>query len=301
MNRGVSVSTVKPSFFDRVAAAFTAAAVAFLPGWILIGAAGGFNGFSGHVHPLAWLDQVSEIVGIILAIILAAVFVIAYPVERWLVKPGQSVWRMGGTYVVVIFIVGALLFALSLPSGFDYWFFVLIFATPIAAITAFTGRVIYSRTAKYLKANRAISIVLALLIALPLALPDFKHMSYQVSDFYPDIQPGEIARGTWDVNEMDGSAGSHFSSTGLQAAENVEYAVLWDCENKDNQKYTIYIQGPDYELNEEHEVVCSINHEPTVLVGRDSVGQGVRVMITPADGNEQSTDSDAYAILIPAF
>lgn len=295
------MSEVKPSFFDRVAAALTAASIAFLPGWILIGTTGGFNAFSGHVHPLSWLDQVSETVGLILAIILAAVFVIAYPVERWLIKPGQSVWRMGTTYVVVIFIFGALLFASSLPSGFDYWFFVLVFATPIAAITAFTGRVIYSRTAKYLKTNRAIAVLLALLIALPLALPDFKQMSYQVSDFYPDAQPGEIARGTWDVNEVDGSAGTHFSDTGLQAAKNVEYVVLWDCENNDNQKYTIYVQGADFELHEEIEVVCSINHEPTVPVGIDMVGHGVRVMISPAEGNEQSTDSDAYAILIPAF
>lgn len=293
--------TVNPSFFDRVAAALTAASLAFLPGWILIGVAGGFNGFSGHVHPLAWLDQVSQIVGLILAVILAAVFMIAYPVERWLINPGQSVWRMGGIYVAVILTLGALFFAISLPSGFIYWSLVLIYAIPIAAITALTGRVIYSRTVKYLKTNRAIAVLLAALIALPLALPDFSQMSYKVSDFYPDAQPGEIARGTWDVNEVDGSAGTHFSNTGLQTVANVEYVVRWDCENKDNQKYTIYLQGIDFELNEEIEVVCSLNHDATVPVGIDMVGHGVRVMITPAEGNEQSTDSDAYAILIPAF
>lgn len=207
---------------------------------------------------------------------------------------------MGGIYVLVILSLGALLFAFSVLSGFVYWYLALIYATPIAAITALTGRVIYSRTAKYLKTNRAIAVLLALLIALPFAMPDFRQMSYRTSDFYPDTQPGEIARGTWDVNEVDGSAGSHFSNTGLPAAENVEYVVLWDCEKKDAQKYTIYVQGLDYKLNEEIEVVCSMNHEPTVPVGIDMVGRSVRIMIVPVDGNEQTTDSDAYAILIPA-
>lgn len=294
------MSEVKPSFFDRVAAAFTAASLAFLPGWVLIAAAGGFNSFSGNVHPLSWLDQATEIVGLVLAIILSAVFVIAYPVERWLIKPGQSVWRMGGIYVAVILIFGALLFAVSALFGFVYWSLVLIYAAPIAALTALAGRLIYSRTAKYLKANRAIALLLALLIALPFAIPDFRQMSYRTSDFYLDTQPGEIARGTWDVYEVDGSAGSHFSNTGLEIAENVEYVVLWDCEKKDGQKYTIYVQGSDYTLNEEIEVVCSINHEPTVPVGIDIVGHSVRLMMVPVDSDEPTTDSDAYAILIPA-
>lgn len=292
------MSAVKPLFFDRVAGAFTAASIAFLPGFVLLGAAGGF---SGDVHPLSWLDHVSGTVSLILAIILAAVFVIAYPVERWLVKPGQSVWRMGGIYVAFIFIFGALLFAGSMASGVGLGAAVLIFATPIAALTAYAGRVIYSRTAKFLKTNRAIAILLALLIALPIALPDFSQMSYKASDFYPDVQPGEIARGTWDVNESDGSAGTHFSNTGSQTSENVEYVILWDCETKGNQKYTIYVRGSDYKVNQEIEVVCSVNHGRTVPVGTDMVGHSVKVMIAPADGNEQTTDSDAYAILIPAL
>jgi hypothetical protein len=286
----------KPLFFDRVAGAFTAASLAFLPGFVLLSAAGGF---SGNVHPLSWLDQVSATVGFILAIILAAVFVIAYPVERWLVKPGQSVWRMGLIYVAVIFIFGALLFAASLPFDVGYFGLVLIYVTPIAAITAFAGRVIYSRTAKNLKTNRVIAVLLAFLVVLPIVLPDFRLMSYKASDFYPDVLSGEIARGTWDVNEADGSAGTHFSNTGLQTSENVKYVILWDCLQKDNQKYTIYVQDSNYKFNEEIEVVCSVNHEPTVSVGTDLANHGVRVMIAPTDGNEPTTDSDAYAILIP--
>jgi hypothetical protein len=286
----------KPLFLDRVAGAFTAASLAFLPGLVIAGSTGVF---SGHVHPLSWLDQVSSTVGLLLAIILAAVFVIAYPVERWLVKPGQSVWRMGGIYVAVIFIFGTLLVvAGSIGSG--YWGIIFLYATPVAAITAFAGRIVYSRIAKNLKTNRAIAVVLALLIALPIALPDFRQMSYKISDFYPDVQAGEISRGTWDVNEVDGSAGTHFSNTGLQTAENVEYVILWDCEKKDNQKYTIYVQESGYKFNEEIEVVCSMNHKSTVPVGTDLATHSVRVMISPTGENEQTTVSDAYAILLPA-
>jgi hypothetical protein len=293
---GNFMSAEKPVFFDRVAGAFTSASLAFLPGFVLVGTQGVF---SGHVHPLSWLDQVSSTVGLCLAIILAAVFVIAYPVERWLVKPEQSVWRMGGIYVAVIFIFGILLSAASSFGG-GYWGIILLFATPIAAITAFAGRMIYSRIAKNLKTNRAIAVVLALLIALPIALPDFREMSYKVSDFYPDVQTGEISRGTWDVNEVDGSAGTHFSNTGLQAADNVEYVILWDCEKKFNQKYSIYVQGSDYKINEETEVVCSMNHDSTVPVVADISSASVKVMISPAVGDEPTTDSDAYAILMPA-
>lgn len=290
------MSEESPSFFDRVAGAFTAASLAFLPGFVLLNSTGVF---SGHVHPLSWLDQVSSTVGIILAIILAAVFVIAYPVERWLVNPGQSVWRMGGIYVAVIFIFGTLLSAAS-SIGDGNWGIILLFATPIAAITAFAGRIIYSRIAKNLKTNRVIAVVLALLIALPIALPDYRETSYKVSDFYPDVQAGEISRGTWDVNAADGSAATHFSNTGLQTAKNVEYVILWDCELKKNQKYTIYLQGPDYKINEEIEVACSMDHDSTVPIGADIASHSVKVMISPSVGNEPTTDSDAYAILIPA-
>lgn len=290
------MSEESPSFFDRVAGAFTAASLAFLPGFVLLNSTGVF---SGHVHPLSWLDQVSSTVGIILAIILAAVFVIAYPVERWLVNPGQSVWRMGGIYVAVIFIFGTLLSAAS-SIGDGNWGIILLFATPIAAITAFAGRIIYSRIAKNLKTNRVIAVVLALLIALPIALPDYRETSYKVSDFYPDVQAGEISRGTWDVNDADGSAATHFSNTGLQTAKNVEYVILWDCELKKNQKYTIYLQGSDYKINEEIEVACSMDHDSTVPIGADIASHSVKVMISPSVGNEPTTDSDAYAILIPA-
>ena len=290
------MSEEKPLFFDRVAGAFTAASLAFLPGLVIVGST---SVFSGHVHPLSWLDQVSSTVGLFLAIILAAVFVIAYPAERWLVKPGQSVWRMGGIYVAVISIFGTLLVvAGSIGSG--YWGIIFLYATPVAAITAFAGRIIYSRIAKNLKTNRAIAVVLALLIALPIALPDFRQMSFKISDFYPDVQSGEIARGTWDVNEVDGSAGTHFSNTGLQPAEKVDYVILWDCEKKFNQKYTIYLQGADYKISEEIEVVCSTNHDSTVPFVAEIAGASVKVMISPAVENEPTTDSDAYAILIPA-
>jgi hypothetical protein len=43
-----------------------------------------------------------------------------------------------------------------------------------------------------------------------------------------------------------------------------------------------------------------VNHENTVLVGTDIANERVKVMIAPIDGNEQTTDSDTYAILIPA-
>lgn len=291
------MSAVKPLFFDRVAGAFTAATLAFLPGFVLLSATGGF---SGHVHPLSWLDQVSGTVGLILAIILAAIFLIAYPIERWLVKPNQSVWRIGGIYVAFIFILGTLIFAGFMVSGVGLWAVVLIYATPIAAITAFAGRVVYFQTSKYLKTNRAIATFLILLIALPLVLPDFSRMSFQASEFYPDVQSGEISRGTWDVNEADGSAGSHSSNTGLQTSANAKYKILWDCATKDNQKYRIYVQELDYKFSEEIDVVCSVNHEITVSVGTDIANERVKVMIAPVDGNEQTTDSDAYAILLPA-
>jgi hypothetical protein len=177
---------------------------------------------------------------------------------------------------------------------------VLVYATPIAAITAFAGRVIYFRTSKYVKTNRVLGVLLVLLMALPLVLPDFSRMSFKASDFYPEVQTGEISRGTWDVNETDGSAGSHFSNTGLSTAENVDYVILWDCEKQDNQSYRIYIQESDYKFSEEIDVVCSANHEPAVPVGKDIANANVKVMIAPIGGNEQTTDSDAYAILIPA-
>lgn len=293
------MTSFEPKFFDRVAGAFTAATIAFLPGFFLV--IFKTNNFSGNVHPLSWLDETSSAVGFYLAILLAAVFLVAYPVERWLAKPSQSAWQIGGTYALFFGILGLLLAIASLLLGDFSYTVIAMFGAPIAAITAFFGRAIYSYTTKFKATNRIVAVVLALLIAFPLALPDFSKMSYQASDFYPDTFDGEISRGTWDVNEIDNSAGSHFSETGLKPAKGIEYLVHWDCEKPNNQEYRIYVQdASEYKFSQETDVKCSVDHEPTLKVGIDISNQNIRVMISPNDNPADTEHSDAYAVLAPA-
>ena len=292
------MSEPNPRFFDRVAGAFTAASIAFLPGFFLMNTSGGF---SGDVHPLSRLGQVSDSIGLVLAIILASIFLIAYPVERWLVKPNFSIWRISGTYALFIGILGLVLFTLSVLLGMGTYSAVIVLASPIAAITAVAGRAIYAQTKKYHKTNRIAAIFLMFLIGVAIALPDYSKMAFRVSDFYPVAQTGEIARGTWDVNETDGSAGTHFSNTGLKPAAGIDYVVLWDCEKPASQEYRIYIQdAKEYSFSEEIDVICSTGHKPTVAVGTDIANQDIKVMIGPINDNEQTIDSDAFAILVPA-
>lgn len=292
------MSNIEPKFFDRVAGAFTSATLAFLPGLFLL--TFNTNRFSGNVHPLSWLDETSSSIGFYLAILLAAVFLVAYPVERWLVTPGQSAWRIGGTYALFFGILGLLLVVASLFLGDWSFTAIAMFGAPIAAITAFFGRAIYSYITRFRKTNRVIAIALALLIALPVALPDYSKMSYKASDFYPDTMAGEISRGTWDVNETDNSAGAHFSETGSKPVRGVEYLIYWDCEKQNNQEFRIYIQDAvDYKFSQETDVKCSADHVPTIPVGMDITNQKIRIMIAP-NGTPEGTDSDAFAILAPA-
>lgn len=292
------MSAVKPRFFDRVAGAFTAASIAFLPGFFLMNISGGF---SGHVHPLSRFGQVTDSVGLILGIILISIFLIAYPVERWLVKPEQSIWRIIGTYSWVIVLVGMALNILSFLFSWGTYSAVIFIATPIALITAAVGRALYDHTKIFIKANRIVASFLALLIAAAIALPDFSQISYRVSNFYPVTQPGEISRGTWDVNETDGSAGTHFERSGLRPVDGVDYVIKWDCQKPAGQDYRIYVQeATDYKFSEEIDVTCTPGHETKVAVGTDIANQEIKVMIGPIGENQQPVDSDAYAILVPA-
>lgn len=292
------MSDVNPKFVDRVAGAFTASSIAFLPGFFLMNMSGGF---SGHVHPFSRLGQVTDSVGLILGIILTSIFLIAYPVERWLVKPEQRIWRIIGTYSWFIGLVGLGLIILSFLFNWGTYSAVIFIATPIAVITSAVGRALYIHTKTFIKTNRIVASLLVFLIAAAIALPDFSQMSYRVSDFYPVTQPGEISRGTWDVNETDGSAGTHFERSGLRPVDGVDYTIKWDCQKPAGQAYRIYIQeASDYKFSEEIDVTCTPGHETTVAVGTDIANEEIKVMIGPIGENQQFEDSDAYAILVPA-
>ena len=83
-------------------------------------------------------------------IIIVAIFAIAYPIERWLVKASDSVARSASKYVLLGAVIMAVNFVLVFTNIAQFtnlgWLPVyLFFGSAIGTFTAYLGRLIYPR------------------------------------------------------------------------------------------------------------------------------------------------------------
>jgi hypothetical protein len=164
----VENSNQLPSFWIRLVTAWAATAslltVAFVWTFVAQGIERGFQSFYQGPTLIRWF----------LAIDLATIFVIAYPLELWIERRGFSTKRAVVTYAIVLGAIGVILFGYAqivAPSnqGFTQDFFILIlglFITGIAVAVACIGRAFYPFLLKHrtLTYTLAISDLVAALI-----------------------------------------------------------------------------------------------------------------------------------------
>jgi hypothetical protein len=293
------LSEEKPSFFDRVAGAFTAASLAFLPGFVIFGST---PVFSGHVHPLSWLDQVSSTVGLCLAIILAAVFVIAYPVERWLAKT-RSTLETAAWYALILFGLGVLFwaFAWSIPYPQSTLGAALAIGSLVGAAVAFVARLLYPQFLKIPRTTYFLSIALVITALLGPAIPTVTKNAPVGAGIFPDLATGELARGTWNLNPENGSMGTYFYNPHLPIDQNKKYELSFACITpRKPLAYTALIRN-DKNLKQfvKHNFKCF--GPKTIHFAVDFGGRNFdpQVMLYPADSSTSGKASDAWAILAP--
>jgi hypothetical protein len=149
----------QPSFWIRLITGWTATAIPLLVLWTIYV----FNQTHGFRFPIQHSDL--NAFRWMLIIGTGGVFLIAWPVESWWIKPSTSTKRAVGIYALVILAIGAVL-ALFLSaqdtseSVHYYGHLGLLVAgmvTSVALVVACTGRAIYPTLLKHLK----ITVVIA--------------------------------------------------------------------------------------------------------------------------------------------
>lgn len=292
---------LKPGgFWHRFVSALVSATFAFVPFYYL--AAISFGNIQNQYEQWwVWLLNSLDTFAICEVVIVAAIFIIAYPVERFFNSPAKSAFRNAATYAFIGIVLGSIFFVLGLVntgSG-NYWPAIGLYATAIGAITAFLGRLVYPFFLKLQRTSLATTaIIVALAIAGP-AVPQVVANSPQADDFYPATMTGEVARASWDVNENDNSAGTHQTLGTGWYNPNQKYIVTYRCREASGAKFNVLIrdQASMATLNT-LPIICNSSMIESAPVELGKKPLDVSIYVEPL-GNDTSTHPDTWAVLAP--
>ena len=181
-----------------------------------------------------------------LGVIVSALFLIAYPLERRWDRKNRGVGFRTGLYFLLFLTLGigsVLLYWLLTVTHVarilnDYpqgeWFVIVGIGSIVAGIIAAISRPIYPFVLR--RAKVAIAMALALL-ALGLmgvlfhqpGLAMVRDSAPGGTSFYPPRQNGELARGTWTLNKANGSYGTQFYISGDAMMPHGQYELAFAC------------------------------------------------------------------------
>lgn len=305
------MSEAKPKFIDQVAGAFALSAMVFTIGLLVFAQPWDTDkAFSFGNNPGAWFLNSLDFFAIGVGIILVNIFAVAYPVERFWIKEKTKSYVAAAKYLLVytvLCVIAILAFGISpysLAALLPY-----IFA--LGGVVAGISRLAYPFTKQFTLANRAISIVVSAAALVGLATPPITAGAAAGTGFFPATMSGEIARGTFEVDETNGSSGTQNTNGTFDPAKNTaKYSVYFACSEPAKQKYAILIRSADYSANfEDIKVACETSAVQEITVNLGNTKTEINVLVGPyADtenefiGNEngKSSHPDAYAIIAPA-
>lgn len=234
-------------FWIKFAAAFATA------GWLYAPVHLGFGWtFDASMNPTfsgaaeAFRTQTLFSLFLMLGVIVAALFLLAYPLERRWDRRGRGVGFRTGRYLMLFLGLGIgsiLLYGLLAGTHIarvltDYpqgeWFVVIGIGSVVAAVIAVIARPIYPFV--FRRAKVAIAMALAL-VALGLmgilfhqpGLALVRDSAPVGTSFYPPRQNGELARGTWTLNKANGSYGTEFYISGDAMMPHGKYELAFAC------------------------------------------------------------------------
>lgn len=304
-------------FWRKFAAAFATAGWLYAPvhlgfGWVFDVSMN--PTFSGAAE--AFRTQTLFSLFLMLAVIGAALFVIAYPLERRWDKKDRGHGFRTGRYVLIFLGLGIssiLLYALLAGTHVarvltDYpqgeWFIIIGVGSLVSSIIAAIARPIYP----FLLRAPKVSITMALiLLTLGLAGLFFHQSGLAVvrdsapvgTSFYPPRQNGELARGTWTLNKGNGSYGTEFYISGEAMMPHGQYELAFACKPGARPiKYQALIRNAEnlkqvYKVN----LTCTdakVQYSTLASYPRAFVPQ---VMLDNIDG--KSPYHEAWAVLAP--
>jgi hypothetical protein len=146
------------SFWRRFAAALISSNVVFSP-FLLWAAVSALQRSDVQSNLGGWLLSAMVLVAYSEVIIVVAIFVVAYPVERWLVKPDASTASSASIYLLIGIAAIAVSFILTFATISQIlqlgWLpAYLFFGSLIGTFTAFFARFIYPRVMRLLTRSK---------------------------------------------------------------------------------------------------------------------------------------------------
>lgn len=183
---------------------------------------------------------------IMLGVIAAALFVIAYPLERLWDKKQRGLGFRIGLYIalfVSLAIISIILFMVLATTHIarfltDYpqgdWFIIVAYGAVVAAIIAAAGRPIYPVLLRRPKVSIPLVLVLVALgliglVSHPMGLALARDSAPVGTSFYPARERDELARGTWTLNKANGSFGTEFYISGEAMLPHAQYGLTFAC------------------------------------------------------------------------
>ncbi|MEN9749761.1 MAG: hypothetical protein RL149_839 [Actinomycetota bacterium] len=289
-------------FFVRYAAALVSSTIAFVPFYIY--ALTSFNRTPAYAIASALVNSLDTFAAceLFMAIV---ILLVAYPVERFINAEKYSSFRNASTYLFLGSAIFAVLLVATLitpPRDNNFTLVIAIYVVAISTITAFIARFIY---AFLIKQKRAVIVLSACILALAIAgpaIPTMTNTSPPADNFYPATFDGEVARGSWDVNELDGSAATNQNDVGAYDP-NKSYEISFRCKLANASKFRVHIRERDNLVSlSEFVMACNTVDVQTRAVALSTTATALRVLLEPLDGsntNGVNSHPDAWAALAP--
>lgn len=292
-------------FWHRVTTALVSATIAFTPFYIW---SLGVASTSLFNHEILWVTFLNSLdtFAICEAVILVAIFVIAYPVERFLVKPGQSSIKSAGTYALigVVISAGFLLATRSLIDRSNYGLAIGFFVSIFGTVTAFSGRIIYSVFFRFKRTVITLTALIALLVAIGILVQPIQASSPQADDFYPETFPQEVVRATNDVDENTGAGGSNITLGSGVYDPNLGYTLTFRCKEANNAQYNVLIRElENLRTLNSTEITCNSTNVDSLPIDLGNKPLKVTMILdslgTSGNLNGVSSHPDTWAVLAP--
>lgn len=229
-------------FWHRLLTALVSASLVFTPFYFWAFSKAFTSPFNHETFVVSFLNSLDTF-ALCEAVILTAVLVVAYPVERFFNSESKSRFRNSASYAFLGIIIAAILFAVSLVqfgSG-GYWPIIGLYVAIFGTITAFVGRLIYPSLLKFKKVVIALTAVIAGLALTGIVLQPIQASSPEADDFYPSTFEGEVARASWDVND-DGSAGTNQTMGTGKYDPSLNYNLTYRCSEDKGAKFEALIR-----------------------------------------------------------
>ena len=291
-----------PSFMRRLSAAFVSSSLVFLGFFLSFTLPQLVMSSVGSPALVSNLTNGLDFLAICLTIVFVAMFVIAYPIERWLIK-NRSFYQAAVLHALILFLIGLAcwLIAWAPKNSLSTTLAIVGIMCLVGGVVAFVARLLYPQFLKIPKTTYVLAVALVITALLGPTIPPVTKKAPVGVGIFPDLAPGELARGTWNLDPGNGSMGTYFHDPNIPIDPNKKYELSFACITpRKPLAYTALIRN-----DKNHKQFVKHNFEcfgpKTIHFALDFGGRNFdpQVMLYPADAITSGKAADAWAILAP--